>query len=123
MGRRNSIGATTSRWGVPGMEGRMRTRYALATTAALAIGALVAATIAWAGPSSRQVEMLDACDGPSFNAALQDPDACARNGGVTFDKFVNQLLEQGSAPAWRFSPDKLKLDAGGTITAINRGGE
>src|SRR5262245_9476996 len=101
----------------------MRRRYALVTTAALALGALAAATIAWAGPSTRQVQMLDACDGPSFNAALQDPEACVRNGGVTFDRFIGQLLENGSAPAWRFSPEKMSLDAGGTITAVNRGGE
>ena len=102
----------------------MRRGYALATTAALALGVLVAATAAWAsGSSSRVVQMLDACDGPSFNAALQDPEACVRNGGVTFDKFVGQLLENGEAPAWRFSPETMRLDAGGTITAVNRGGE
>jgi plastocyanin len=44
-------------------------------------------------------------------------------GGVTFDRFINQLITKGEAPAWRFSPAQLKLAAGGTITARNRGGE
>src|SRR4029453_3766186 len=30
---------------------------------------------------------------------------------------------QGRAPAWRFAPAQLNLDAGGTLAAQNRGGE
>jgi plastocyanin len=101
----------------------MRRRYALAVSAAVALVALGVAAIAWAGPSSRTVQMLDNCDGPSFNAALQDPTACSRKGGLTFDKFVERLSERGSVESWRFSPEKLSLYAGGTITAVNRGGE
>jgi plastocyanin len=29
----------------------------------------------------------------------------------------------GAVESWRFSPEKLSIDAGGTITAVNRGGE
>ena len=101
----------------------MRGRYLVAVSAALAIGALTAATIAWGGASSRQVQMLDNCDGPTFNAALDDPTACSRNGGLTFDKFIAALLERGAVESWRFSPNQLSVDAGGTITAVNRGGE
>ena len=32
-------------------------------------------------------------------------------------------MAKGEAPAWRFAPERLKLDAGGTITGVNRGGE
>jgi plastocyanin len=46
-----------------------------------------------------------------------------KDGSVTFDELVAQLIEKGEAPAWRFSPSHLKIDAGGTITARNRGGE
>jgi plastocyanin len=100
----------------------MRGRQLVAVGAALAIGALTVATIAWGGASSRQVEMLDNCDGPSFNEAVA-PGTCVRNGGLTFDKFVARLLEKGTVESWRNSPEQLSLDAGGTITAVNRGGE
>jgi plastocyanin len=101
----------------------MHVRLLVAVGAAAAIGALALATIAWGGASSRQVQMLDNCDGPSFNAALQDPEACVRNGGLTFDKFVARLIEKGSVESWRFSPERLSMAAGRTITAVNRGGE
>jgi plastocyanin len=67
--------------------------------------------------------VLDACDGPTFNAVLQDPNGCLRNGGVTFDRFIGQLVSMGEAPAWRFSPEELTLQAGGTLEAYNAGGE
>jgi hypothetical protein len=35
--------------------------------------------------------MHDACDPATFDAALQDPSACLRDGGVTFQEFVAQL--------------------------------
>jgi hypothetical protein len=93
---------------------------ALASTGVLC--ALVAAAVAWAGPSDRQVQILDNCDGPSFNAAV-GPGTCARNGGLTFDDFVARLLADGEVASWRFSPSQLKVEAGGTITAVNGGGE
>jgi plastocyanin len=94
---------------------------AVAVCAATA-AALVAATVAWAGASDRQVVMFDACDGPSFNAAVGD-EVCARNGGVTFESFIGQLTATHDAPAWHFSPGDVQVDAGGRITAVNRGGE
>ncbi len=100
----------------------MRGRHLVAVCAALAIGALTVATMAWGGASSRQVQMLDNCDGPTFNAAVGSG-TCVRNGGLTFQKFVARLMEKGAVESWRFSPEKLAIDAGGTITAVNRGGE
>jgi plastocyanin len=98
-----------------------RSLLVAATGAALA--ALILASAALAGAGHRNVQILDACDPATFNAALGDG-ACVRpGGGVKFDKFIDQLLSKGEAPAWRFSPAQLKLDAGGTITARNRGGE
>ena len=93
--------------------------------AVLAVGATVAAlvaTIASAGATTRQVLMFDACDGPSFLAATGE-ELCDRPGGVKFDHFIAQLISDGEAPAWHFSPAQLKLDAGGTSSAPNRGGE
>jgi plastocyanin len=87
-----------------------------------AVAALIGATLAWAAPSHRQVVMLDACDGPSFNAAIGEG-TCTRPGGVPFETFIGQLLKHGTAPAWRFAPGQAKLEAGGSITAPNLGGE
>jgi plastocyanin len=98
-------------------------RNLLVTAAAAILAALTMAAIASAGPSHRNVQILDACDPATFNAALGDGACVRRGGGVKFDQFIDQLLTKGEAPAWRFSPGQLKLDAGGTITARNRGGE
>jgi plastocyanin len=98
-----------------------RMRRARLAAAGVCVVALVAAAVAWVGPGSRNVQMLDNCDGPSFNAAI-GPGTCTRNGGLTFQKFFGALA-RGGAPSWRFSPGQLKLNAGGTITAPNRGGE
>jgi plastocyanin len=94
---------------------------------AVAVGAILAllsvTSVASAGAGHRTVQILDACDPETFNVAVR-PGACVRKGGgVTFDRFIGQLLRKGRAPAWRFSPAQLKLDAGGTITARTRGGE
>jgi len=101
----------------------MRTRRLAALTAAFGVAvALVAATLAAAGPSSGQVVMLDACDPASFNAALGEG-ACERpGGGVTIDRLVEQLLKHGTAPSWRFS-GPVTVAVGGTLTAVNKGGE
>jgi hypothetical protein len=94
---------------------------------AVAVGALVvaltAAGIASGDAGNRNVQILDACDPKTFNAAI-GPGTCVRNGGgVKFEHFIDQLLSKGEAPAWRFSPGQMKLAADGTVTARNRGGE
>jgi hypothetical protein len=99
-------------------------KFAVAFIAVSALLALLSVpSVASAGANHRTVQILDACDPVTFNAAL-GPGSCVRKGGgVTLDRFIGQLLRNGVAPAWRFSPPRLKLDAGGTITALNRGGE
>jgi hypothetical protein len=97
------------------------TRGAGVAAAVVSVVALVVTAVAWAGPGSRQVQMLDNCDGPTFNATI-GPGTCSRNGGLTFQKFFG-ALSRGGAPSWRFSPGQLRVDGGGTITAVNRGGE
>ena len=99
-----------------------RRRFGLTAAIVAVTAALIAVTAAWAGPSHRQVQMLDACDGPSFNAAI-GAGTCNRAGGVKIDHFIAQIVATGEAPAWRFSPEQLKLEAGGAISAPNRGGE
>ena len=99
-----------------------RTRLAFVTAAAGALVALAAASIALAAPSSGNVVMLDACDPATFNAAIGEGTCERPGGGVTFDTFIGQLLANGTAPAWRFS-GPATVAAGGTLTAVNRGGE
>ena len=76
-----------------------------------------------AGAAERLVTMMDACDPTTFNAALNDPTACVRNGGVTFDHFIAQLQKHGSIGSWRNAPSKLNVHVGQTLVAWNRGGE
>jgi hypothetical protein len=95
----------------------------LATVAGLvALLVLVPMVGASAASTTRQVQVLDDCDPATFNAAI-GPGTCVKDGGTTFSEFIAQLLAQGRAPAWRFAPAQLRLDAGGTLAAHNRGGE
>jgi plastocyanin len=101
----------------------MRKPVALIAAAGAVLATLTLGTASWADAGNRNVQILDACDPETFNAALGEGACVRRGGGVTLDRFVDQLLSQGRAPAWRFSPGHLKLEAGGTVTARNRGGE
>jgi plastocyanin len=95
----------------------------LATAAGIvAVLVLVPAAGASAASATRQVQALDDCDPTTFNAAI-GPGTCVGDGSTTFSEFIAQLLAQGRAPAWRFAPGQLGLDAGGTLQAHNRGGE
>jgi plastocyanin len=100
----------------------MRKRAFFSLVSALAL-ALSAASSATAASVHRQVQVLDDCDSVTFDAALNDPNACVKSGGTTFDEFIGQLITMGRAPAWRFAPAKFQLAAGGSIDAYNRGGE
>jgi plastocyanin len=98
-------------------------RKLLVTAAVAILATVIAASTVSAGASNRRVQILDACDPATFNAVLGDGACVRKGGGVTFERFINQLIRKGEAPSWRFSPAHLKLDAGGTITARNGGGE
>jgi hypothetical protein len=75
----------------------MRKRYAALL---VGLGALVVVlgvtALASAAAGHRRVQMLDACDGPTFNAAIGEG-TCVRNGGVTFERFIGQLIAKGEA--------------------------
>ena len=92
----------------------------VAGLAALLLAVLAAG--ASAASATRQVQVLDDCDPATFNAAI-GPGTCVKDGTTTFPAFIGQLLAQGRAPAWRFAPAQLNLDAGGRLQANNRGGE
>ena len=72
---------------------------------------------------ARTVRMLDDCDPASFDAALQDPNACVGKGKTTFDRFIAELTRSQVAQQWRFQPNHVELDRGATLTAVNKGGE
>ena len=82
---------------------------------------LMFASSALGAPHHRSIQVLDNCDGPSFNAVLGE-EACSRAGGLSFDKLFASLAS-GGAPSWRFSPARASIQAGGWLTAYNRGGE
>jgi hypothetical protein len=74
-------------------------------------------------PRPITVLVRDDCDPATFNAALQDPEACVRQGGTTFGSFVAQLLSKRSADGWDFVPDELTVASGRPLAAWNVGGE
>jgi plastocyanin len=69
-----------------------------------------------------KVNMLDACDAATFNAAI-GAGTCSRKQGMPFDNFIKELTNTQSAGAWHFAPMNLTAQVGGAITAYNDGGE
>jgi len=65
----------------------------------------------------------DACDPASFDAALQDPNACVKNGHETFDQFIAELQANHAAHNWRFTPDQITGRLGVDLLGNNVGGE
>jgi plastocyanin len=88
---------------------------------ALATGLMLALS-AYGDANVRNVQMLDACDQATFDAAV-GPGTCTRPGGLPFSLFIAQLQSKGEAAAWRFSPEGVELAPGGALVATNRGGE
>jgi len=70
----------------------------------------------------RQISLMDACDGPTFNLAL-GPGTCSRPGGVSFSEFVAQLTAHQSAGAWHNAPSQTDAFVGDELLAVNKGGE
>jgi hypothetical protein len=99
----------------------MRSRSLLSSLSLATILVLAFTSTALGAPRQRMVVILDNCDGPTFNAAI-GPGTCVRDGGMTFEAFFARL-DNGGAAAWRFSPRWASVQAGGTVLAVNRGGE
>ena len=78
--------------------------------------------LAVAGGIERVVSLFDACDPETFNAVL-GAGACTRNGGVTFQNFIDLLTKHQSAGPWKMSPGVLTMKEGQNLVAINNGGE
>jgi plastocyanin len=92
---------------------------ATGAVAVVAAAVLTFVPIAAANPS--RVLMSDACS-PSFNDAI-GPGTCTRPGGTPFDVFIAQLERNKFAGAWHNSPKQVNVDAGDSLTVVNRGGE
>jgi hypothetical protein len=90
--------------------------------AATPAGVLASAGQPHASASDQLVNMHDACDGPTFNAAV-GPGTCIREGGVAFSDFIAQLTRQGFAGAWHFEPSTAAAQLNQTLVAVDRGGE
>jgi hypothetical protein len=72
------------------------------------------------------VNLMDACDPETFNAdppAGAGPGTCTRNGGVTFQNFIEQLMRFGSIGGWHMAPPNSNLLVGQHFLAVNHGGE
>jgi plastocyanin len=72
--------------------------------------------------SDISVNILDACDAASFDAAV-GPGTCSRPGGMTFSQFIAELEKHQMVQAWDFAPPAFQAQVGQTIVATNRGGE
>lgn len=75
-----------------------------------------------AANGANMVLIRDECDPATFNAAL-GPGACARQGNVTFDRFMNELNTTQRVTAWQFMPTMLTIHVGQSINVQNQGGE
>jgi hypothetical protein len=75
-----------------------------------------------AGRQDVLVNMQDACDPTTFNAAL-GPGTCVRAGGVQFSQFIAELTRLGFAGPWHFAPPIANVRVGQTFVALNKGGE
>lgn len=68
------------------------------------------------------LNIMDACDAATFNAAV-GPGTCSREGGMKFSQFIAQLTRHQDVGAWHFAPPTFQASVGQTIEATNRGGE
>jgi hypothetical protein len=72
---------------------------------------------------SHPIELLDQCDPDTFNAAVGPGTCMSGHSGIKFDKFINQLITTGDAPAWRNAPNNFTAALGTQLVAVNKGGE
>jgi len=97
-------------------------RRTVPLTAALAVVGLLMLAGSAFGADQRVVKTQDDCDPATFNAALGDG-ACVRAGETTFQDLLAQFAATGSVDKWQFSRPDFNIDAGGTITVVDEGGE
>lgn len=99
----------------------MPDQSALTPQSSPAAGGLAAAQ-SGRGKFEQTINMHDACDAATFNAAVR-PGTCSRNGGVKFDQFISMVMKFHSVGPWNFAPNNLTAHDGETLFAFNQGGE
>lgn len=72
------------------------------------------------GADERVVKAEDDCDPATFNAAGVP---CIGDGETTIQDLVAAAQADNPPPEWRFTRTDFDIDAGGTITFVNEGGE
>jgi hypothetical protein len=75
------------------------------------------------GQHVSHVNILDACDPTTFNAALGAGTCTRPGGGVTFEQFIAELTKHKNVASWRFAPQLVQTRVGDLLVAINKGGE
>jgi len=93
-----------------------------ANTASASAGLARATVMGGGGHGQRVVDLFDACDPETFNAAL-GPGTCMRNGGVRFENFLELLGLHHSVGAWHMTPPQAHMGVGDLLLAVNHGGE
>ena len=91
-------------------------------TRAESSGAALAGALGRGGRAQAVIDLFDACDPETFNAAL-GPGTCVRNGGVRFENFLELLTRHHSVGAWHMTPPQAHMDEGDVLMAVNHGGE
>jgi len=83
---------------------------------------LLLAGTAFGASDHRVVKVQDDCEQVSFDAAV-GPGTCIGDGDTLFPDFLAEFQDEGSVDGWAFSRDDFGLEHGGTIDAVNEGGE
>ncbi|HTL95068.1 MAG TPA: hypothetical protein VL157_05970 [Gemmatimonadaceae bacterium] len=81
-----------------------------------------AVSAARAAQQTVKVNILDNCDGPSFNAVI-GPGTCNRTGGIKNAQFFSLLAKHHTVESYSFSPAAFTVHVGQNIAAVNLGGE
>ena len=91
----------------------------------LVLAAASAAARDKGGNKNLRVDIRDACDPVTFDAAVGAGTCLPGHSGgrVTFDDFLAELIEEQSVGPWRFNPSDVKSEGGVTFTLQNKGGE
>jgi plastocyanin len=97
-------------------------KRAAGLTAALTVAVCLLAAGPALGADQRVVRVQDDCDPATFIAQVP-PIPCVGEGRTTFNELIAEFLATGAAKRWQFSRPEFNIDAGGTITATNVGGE
>lgn len=97
----------------------------------VAAGVLAATLFGVGGPAMAgsgdtiEIQMQDRCDPATFNAALQDPQACepTEHGKLTFQEVLATMIATGGHPKWRFTKTDFDVKPGTKLKLTNTGGE